>query len=35
MGLGMSQTVTGRTFVKTFYPFGQPIRTDAFLGSLI
>ena len=33
-GFGHSQTVTGRVFVKTFYPFGQPIRTEAFLGSL-
>jgi len=33
-GFGRSQTVTGRVFVKTFYPFGQPIRTEAFLGSL-
>ncbi|EGW40398.1 SpoIID/LytB domain-containing protein [Desulfosporosinus sp. OT] len=33
-GFGHSQTVTGRTFVKAFYPFGQPIRTAAFLGSL-
>ena len=31
---GHSQTVTGRAFVKTFYPFGQPIRTEAFLGTL-
>lgn len=31
---GHSQTVTGRAFVKAFYPFGQPIRTMAFLGSL-
>lgn len=31
---GQAQTVTGRAFVKTFYPFGQPIRTEAFLGSL-
>lgn len=31
---GQSRTVTGRTFVKAFYPFGQPIRTTAFLGSL-
>lgn len=31
---GQSQTVTGRTFVKAFYPSGQPIRTTAFLGSL-
>ena len=33
-GFGHSQTVTGRAFVKVFYPFGQPIRTEAFLGSL-
>lgn len=33
-GFGHSQTVTGRAFVKEFYPFGQPIRTAAFLGSL-
>ena len=33
-GFGHVQTVTGRTFVKAFYPFGQQIRTDAFLGSL-
>ncbi|WP_075364565.1 SpoIID/LytB domain-containing protein [Desulfosporosinus metallidurans] len=32
-GFGQSKTVTGRTFVKAFYPFGQPIRTAAFLGS--
>ena len=30
---GDSKTVTGRTFVKQFYPFGQPIRKFAFLGS--
>lgn len=33
-GFGHSKTVTGRTFVKKFYPFGQPIRKFAFLGSL-
>jgi len=33
-GFGHSQTVTGRAFVKAFYPFGQSIRTEAFLGSL-
>ena len=33
-GFGHSQTVTGRALVKAFYPFGQPIRTEAFLGSL-
>lgn len=33
-GFGQSKTVTGRTFVKTFYPFGQPIKAAAFLGSL-
>ena len=32
-GYGHSQTVTARTFVKKFYPFGQPIRKFAFLGS--
>lgn len=31
---GRSKIVTGRAFVKTFYPFGQPIQTIAFLGSL-
>jgi stage II sporulation protein D len=31
---GSSLTVTGRSFVKAFYPFGQPIQKDAFLGSL-
>ncbi|MDP4126905.1 MAG: SpoIID/LytB domain-containing protein [Bacillota bacterium] len=31
---GQTKTVTGRTFVKAFYPFGQPIRTAALLGSL-
>lgn len=30
---GHSKTVTGRTFVKKFYPFGQPIRKSAFLGT--
>lgn len=33
-GFGHSLTVTGRAFVKKFYPFGQPIQTEAFLGSL-
>ncbi|TGE34153.1 SpoIID/LytB domain-containing protein [Desulfosporosinus sp. Sb-LF] len=33
-GIGHSKTVTGRAFVKAFYPFGQPIRTAAFLGNL-
>ncbi len=33
-GFGHSKTVTARTFVKKFYPFGQPIRKFAFLGSL-
>ena len=32
-GFGHSKTVTGRTFVKKFYPFGQPIRKFAFLGN--
>jgi len=30
---GQAKTVTGRTFVKKFYPFGQPIRKFAFLGN--
>jgi len=30
---GKSKTVTARVFVKTFYPFGQPIQKFAFLGS--
>ncbi|MDR3598963.1 MAG: SpoIID/LytB domain-containing protein [Desulfosporosinus sp.] len=33
-GFGQVQVVTGRAFVKAFYPFGQPISTEAFLGSL-
>ncbi|MFZ3131280.1 MAG: SpoIID/LytB domain-containing protein [Desulfosporosinus sp.] len=33
-GCGLSKTVTARTFVKEFYPFGQPIQKFAFLGSL-
>ena len=32
-GFGQAKTVTGRTFVRKFYPFGQPIRKFAFLGS--
>jgi SpoIID/LytB domain len=31
---GQTKIVTGRTFVKAFYPFGQPIQSTAFLGSL-
>lgn len=31
---GQSRIVTGRTFVKAFYPFGRPIKTAAFLGNL-
>ncbi|HZK54422.1 MAG TPA: SpoIID/LytB domain-containing protein [Desulfosporosinus sp.] len=33
-GSGLTKTVTARTFVKKFYPFGQPIQKFAFLGSL-
>jgi stage II sporulation protein D len=33
-GFGLSKTVTARTFVQKFYPFGQPIQKFAFLGSL-
>jgi stage II sporulation protein D len=33
-GFGHARTVTGRTFVKAFYPFGQPISSTGFLGSL-
>ena len=29
-----SRTVSGRKFVQAFYPFGQEIQADAFLGSL-
>ncbi|GAB6155303.1 SpoIID/LytB domain-containing protein [Desulfosporosinus burensis] len=32
-GFGNIETVKGRTFVKAFYPFGQPIRAEAFLGN--
>lgn len=32
--LGNSQTISGRAFVKAFYPFGQPIQAQAFLGNL-
>jgi len=32
-GFGHSVSVTGRTFVKEFYPFGQPIQKFAFLGN--
>ncbi len=32
-GFGKSKTVTARTFVKKFYPFGQPIKKFAFLGT--
>lgn len=31
---GQTATVKGRTFVQAFYPFGQPIRKEALLGSL-
>lgn len=31
--LGGSKTVGGRTFVRAFYPFGQPIRKFAFLSN--
>lgn len=31
---GQAKTVKGRAFVQAFYPFGQPIRKEAFLGSL-
>ncbi len=31
---GQTKTVKGRAFVQAFYPFGQPIRKEAFLGSL-
>ena len=32
-GFGSTKEVKGRAFVKAFYPFGQPIRTEAFLGN--
>lgn len=31
---GKLKSVSGREFVKTFYPFGQPIQAQAFLGIL-
>lgn len=31
---GQTATVKGRAFVQAFYPFGQPIRKETFLGSL-
>ncbi len=31
---GKTKEVTGKAFVKAFYPFGQPIQEEAFLGSL-
>jgi len=31
---GRSLVVSGRSFVKAFYPFGQPIKTEAFLSNL-
>jgi stage II sporulation protein D len=31
---GKQKSVSGREFVKTFYPYGQPIQTQAFLGIL-
>lgn len=31
---GNTKSLTGRAFVKAFYPFGQPISKYAFLGSL-
>jgi stage II sporulation protein D len=30
---GQTKTVTGREFVKTFYPFGKPISKFSFLGN--
>jgi stage II sporulation protein D len=33
-GFGNSKIVKGRAFVKAFYPFGQPISAEAFLGNL-
>ncbi|WP_407307914.1 SpoIID/LytB domain-containing protein [Desulfosporosinus sp. SB140] len=33
-GFGNSLTIPGRKFVQKFYPFGQEIRANAFLGSL-
>lgn len=31
---GKSKEIPGRTFVQAFYPFGHPIHSEAFLGSL-
>ncbi|AHF07480.1 sporulation protein SpoIID [Desulfitobacterium metallireducens DSM 15288] len=31
---GKSKEISGRTFVQAFYPFGHPIHSQAFLGSL-
>ncbi|SDH93979.1 SpoIID/LytB domain-containing protein [Desulfosporosinus hippei] len=31
---GQTTIVKGRAFVQAFYPFGQPIRKEAFLGNL-
>lgn len=31
---GKEKKVSGRAFVQKFYPFGQPIKAQAFLGSL-
>jgi stage II sporulation protein D len=31
---GKQKSVTGREFVQKFYPFGQPIQNQAFLGNL-
>lgn len=31
---GKSKEISGRTFVQVFYPFGHPIHSQAFLGSL-
>ncbi|WP_328812893.1 SpoIID/LytB domain-containing protein [Paradesulfitobacterium ferrireducens] len=32
--LGQARDISGREFVKAFYPFGQPIKEEAVLGSL-
>jgi stage II sporulation protein D len=31
---GKSKEISGKTFVQAFYPFGHPIQSQAFLGSL-
>lgn len=31
---GKLKSVSGREFVQMFYPFGQPIKTESFLGTL-